>query len=568
MAEASKIDRLVGARNYPTWKLQVKCTLKFKKVWKIITEEETLVAGATEAQREAFEAWKNKAFYTIVLNINPSLLWVVPPDEEDPVVIWNKLKNMFQKDTFANKRELRKKLCTARLAEEGSATDHIKCLTQIFDELAVIDAAVDEEDKVTYLLSSLPESYDVLVTAFDVMDAVPAWTTVVEKVCALDKKKSKKKDEKALMSQTEGSERRCYNCDQTGHIAQDCSREQRQQQRCYECGGTGHIRRECPSVKKTSGKSGGKSRVKSGGRLNGHRRQKACKATEEESDDEEVSLFAQHAMSAVGKGGWIMDSGATAHMCNNEALFTKMDSTKTSRVTVGDGRGLRCAGVGKVVLHLKVPGRKTQRTVMKDVLYVPDLALNMLSVPKANEKGCTVVFKGDKCEVTKEGKVLATGRRSGSLYYLDFASTPKAHVTTAEKESKEDLWHQRYGHLSEISLKKLVEEKMVDGLDFNASKKLTFCNECAASKNHRQKLSKEGKPKGVIELAEAEEPVKVRRPLEKDPDDQRRVRRPVQQCNPPDRYDVWQLVQHQKDRKVIRSKRAKYKSKVTSEGED
>ena len=473
-----------------------------------MTEEETLEAVATEAKREAFETRKNKAFYTIVLNMHPSLLWVVPPDEENPVTIWNRLKEMFQKDTFANKRELRKKLCTARLAEGGSANDHIKCLTQIFDELAVIEAPVEEDDKVTYLLSSLPESYDVLVTAYDAMDAVPTWTTVVEKVCALDKKKSKKEDEKALTSRSGSrsesrSEMRCFECNEPGHMKRDCPSVKKR--RCYECNQPGHFQRDCPTLK-SSGKSGGKS--------NGHGKQKACKAEAEESDDEfEASLFAQHALSAVGKGGWIIDSGATAHMCNDESLFKKMDSTKTSSVTVGDKRSLKCAGVGEVVLCLEVPGGKTQRTAVRGVLYVPELGLNMFSVPKANDKGCVVVFKGGKCEVTKEGKVMATGSRSGSLYYLDVASTTEAHVTTSEKESKEDLWHQRYGHLNETSLKKLVTEDMVDGLDYNASKTLKFCVNCPDGKNHRQKLEKD-QPEG-------------RRPPEEDLDDQRRVGRPV-----------------------------------------
>ena len=485
MAESPRIDRLAGGSNYSTWKLQVKTRLRYKGVWKLVTKDEILPADANAEVKKAFEARKIQAFYTIVLSIHPSLLWMVPQDEEDPAVVWKKLKDMFQKDTFANKRELRKKLCTARLAEGGSANDHVKHLSQIFDELAVVDAAVGEEDKVTYLLSSLPESYEVLVTALETMDTVPAWTTVVEKVCSLDSKKSKKRDdEKALMSKPE--------------------------RRCFECNEPGHFKRDCPTLKKSSNKSGEKSsdktgkksRGKSGGKSNGQGKQKACKA--EESDDEiDFSLTAQHALAAVGKGGWIIDSGATAHMCNDKSLFKKMDSTKTSSVTVGDGRGLKCAGIGEVVLRLKIPEGKTQRTAVRDVLYVPDLAFNLFSVPMANAKGCAVAFKTGKCEVTKEGRVVATGSRTGSLYYVDLASTPKALVTTGEP--KEDLWHQRYGHLGETSLNTLVQESIVDGLDYNASKKLTFCDDCADSKNHRQKFSGEGRRRTeVLELVHSD----------------------------------------------------------------
>nr|XP_024214290.1 serine/arginine-rich splicing factor RS2Z33-like [Halyomorpha halys] len=37
------------------------------------------------------------------------------------------------------------------------------------------------------------------------------------------------------------SERRCYECNRTGHIAAQCTLT-----RCYECGRQGHIARECP----------------------------------------------------------------------------------------------------------------------------------------------------------------------------------------------------------------------------------------------------------------------------------------------------------------------------------
>ena len=378
-------------------------------------------------------------------------------------------------------------------------------------------------------------------------------------------------------------------------MQQDCTQRER---RCYECNGIGHIRPDCPTLKKSSEKTGGKPYGKSGWK--GHGRQKACKAAAEESDDEcEFSLFAQHALSAVGTGGWIIDSGTTSHMCNDKTLFRKIDSTKTSSVTVGDGRGLRCAGVGEVVLCLEIPGGKTQRTAVRDVLYVPGLAFNLFSVPMANRKGCAVVFDNDKSEVMREGRVMATGSRSGSLYYLDCKSTPEAHVTTGEKESKENLWYQRYGHLSETSLKKLVDEGMVNGLDCNASKKLAEPVEVEELVEAKELAEVEGPV-----LAKDEVPVEARRLLE-DSDDQRRAGRPMRQRNPPDRYgkalitdvrdpetheevmatdrakwrdamktemqslkknDVLKPVKLPKDRKIIRSKWV-FKTKVTPEGE-
>ena len=40
-------------------------------------------------------------------------------------------------------------------------------MTEVFEALAVIGDAVSEEDRVVHLLASLPDSYDMLVTAFE-----------------------------------------------------------------------------------------------------------------------------------------------------------------------------------------------------------------------------------------------------------------------------------------------------------------------------------------------------------------------------------------------------------------
>ncbi len=44
---------------------------------------------------------------------------------------------------------------------------------------------------------------------------------------------------------------------------------------------------------------------------------------------------------ATTKGAWIVDSGATTHMCNDELSFTKLKQLQTPQVvTLGDGRSL------------------------------------------------------------------------------------------------------------------------------------------------------------------------------------------------------------------------------------
>ena len=73
----------------------------------------------------------------IVLSVDPKLLYLLR-DPNDPQVVWNKLSNPFQKKTWCNKLQLRRRLFSLRLREGGSVQDHFKIMTQILDELSVI----------------------------------------------------------------------------------------------------------------------------------------------------------------------------------------------------------------------------------------------------------------------------------------------------------------------------------------------------------------------------------------------------------------------------------------------
>ena len=67
--------------------------------------------------------------------------------------------------------------------EGESVQEHIKEMTELFEALAVIGAAVSEEDRVVYLLASLPESYNMLVTALEASsETIPKMATVTERL--------------------------------------------------------------------------------------------------------------------------------------------------------------------------------------------------------------------------------------------------------------------------------------------------------------------------------------------------------------------------------------------------
>ena len=115
-----------------------------------------------------------------MLGVEPSLLYLIDADPTDPVVVWKALADHFQRNTWANKLELKRKLFSMKLEEGGSVQDHIKSLMEVCDQLAVVSEPVKEEDRVVYFLASLPEYYSVLVTALEANSDVPALAVVTE----------------------------------------------------------------------------------------------------------------------------------------------------------------------------------------------------------------------------------------------------------------------------------------------------------------------------------------------------------------------------------------------------
>ena len=110
-------------------------------------------------------------------------------------------------------------------------------------------------------------------------------------------------------------------------------------------------------------------------------------------------MVTTHAFSAVSRGKWIVDSGATCHMCNDREQFIDFkDMSNTQEATLGDGHTLDGTGIGTVKIEALLPDGNTRNCRLENVLYVPKLSYNLLSVSKATEAGTTTKFSGLGCE--------------------------------------------------------------------------------------------------------------------------------------------------------------------------
>ena len=121
MASESKTVTVIplNGSNYPTWKVQCRMALMKDGLWSIVSGSERPPDIAEADKYAKFSARRDRALAIIVLSVEPSLLYLIG-DPEDPITVWKKLADQFQKKTWANKLELRRKLYSLRLKDRDS----------------------------------------------------------------------------------------------------------------------------------------------------------------------------------------------------------------------------------------------------------------------------------------------------------------------------------------------------------------------------------------------------------------------------------------------------------------
>ena len=348
----------LNGSNYPTWKIQCRMALMKDGLWSIANGSERPPDAAEIEKYAKFVTRRDRALATIVLSVDPSFLYLIG-DPEGPIVVWGKLADQFQKKTWAAKLELRRKLHSLRLKDGDSVQDHVRAITEIFDGLSVAGDAVSEEDRVVHLLASLPDSYNMLVTALEANAEVPKMEVVTERLLHEEWKLKNREDAAGADSES-------------AMFAGPRSR--RKGPKCYHCGKFGHIKRNCRELaRENKFDSSYQQDKEKANNADVRRRRRSCSA---ESERESIGLIARHALSACAgrSDSWIVDSGATCHMCNNLRQFVKMQNLeKPLEVALGDGHELEAIGRGDVVLDTKLPSGRVKKCTLNNVLYVPKL---------------------------------------------------------------------------------------------------------------------------------------------------------------------------------------------------
>jgi hypothetical protein len=125
-------------------------------------------------------------------------------------------------------------------------------------------------------------------------------------------------------------------------------------------------------------------------------------------------------------------------------------------IVLGDNTIVRATGHSTVSFQEKL----MPPLVFRDVLYVPRLNKNLISVFSIHDRGFEVSFRGTEILIQPKGSNVTFGRvigtRDGNLYRLIFQSL-HALVSSSNSGQLCELWHRRMAHLHHGALRVLRE---------------------------------------------------------------------------------------------------------------
>ncbi|RVW60263.1 Retrovirus-related Pol polyprotein from transposon TNT 1-94 [Vitis vinifera] len=180
---------------------------------------------------------------------------------------------------------------------------------------------------------------------------------------------------------------------------------------------------------------------------------------------------------------WVLDSGASFHTTPHREIIQNYVAGDFGKVYLADGSALDVVGLGDV--RISLPNGSVW--LLEKVRHIPDLRRNLISVGQLDDEGHAILFVGGTWKVTKGARVLARGKKTGTLY---MTSCPRDTIAVADASTDTSLWHRRLGHMSEKGMKMLLSKGKLPELksiDFD------MCESCILGKQKKVSFLKTGR---------------------------------------------------------------------------
>ncbi|CAG9134816.1 unnamed protein product [Plutella xylostella] len=429
----TNIPKLKGRENYEDWAFAVENFLILEGMEKCVAKE----GDPNDAKAKA----------KIILTIDPSL-YVHIKGEETAMKLWTKLKRLFDDNGFTRRISLLRNLISIRRENCENMSQYVTSILETSQRLNNAGFKISDEWIGSLLLAGLPEKFEPMIMAVEhsglelTADAIKTKLLDMEdgsEVCsgsmrnAFATKGTQKKRSHQMSVSNAKSNVKCYKCKQFGHFMNKCTEN-------------------IPKKKESNAFS---------------------------------AVFLSGSFSQTD---WYVDSGASSHLTSRKDWLSNTTKQQVDEIIIADKSSIPVQGCGDVQITTVV-GDTEYDIPVTEVLYVPDLATNLLSVSQLMKKGNKVTFEDNYCYIyNQRSELVATADLADGVYKLKIKE-----VNCLFTSASGDVWHRRFGHINSKDLN-LMRDGAVHGLQYKdkAQATKTNCIVCCEGKQSRLPFSHNG----------------------------------------------------------------------------
>lgn len=444
----ANVPKLKGRENYDDWCFAAQNVLVLEGMASAI--EKQLPADTSTAAEKAEDA---KAKAKLILTIDPSL-YVHIKHATTTYELWNTLKKMFDDSGYSRKICLLRKLINIRLDSCDSMTQYVTQIVETGQRLQGTGFKLTDEWIGALMLAGLPEMYAPMIMAIEHSGIEVSADVIKTKLMDMCAEVGNSGSENAFLAK--GTQR--FKNGNTGGSHHRQSNETSNQNvkiiKCFNCKQTGHYRNQCPHADNSNRKtSNAFSAVFLSGKFN--------------------------------KNNWYIDSGASKHMtANKNYIVNPSHQLETKEIIIANQTCVPVLCSGDVDIVTVVNGVEYDITV-SDVLCVPNLTTNLLSVSQLIKNGNRVIFKENACMIyNQQNELVGLAELVNGVYRLYTSEAEQLIAATAIASS--ETWHRRLGHINSTSLNKM-KNGAVEGISYTelANIDKSSCTICCEGKQAR-----------------------------------------------------------------------------------
>lgn len=447
------IEKLTGRDNWCTWSFAVKAYLQLEELWECVQ--------GTEVDTKKDLKAKSK----LILLVDP-MLYVHIQDANTSKQVWNNLSNAFQDSGLVRKVGLLKDLINTTLESSNSIEEYVNKIMTSAHKLRSINFEIDDEWLGTLMLAGLPDMYKPMIMGIE-SSGVKISADLIKTKLLQEVKSTSAQDTTTAF----------YSNFKSKSSSQSVQNKKSKGPRCYNCNGYGHLGKQCWH-KKNNKTANDKSKFNNGFVA-------AFSAT----------LLQDH-------NNWYVDSGAAKNMTMHRDWLHNIRPSPVKSIRIADNTFLRAECCGDVTI--RVPAKDGYNKIqVREVIYVPELATNLLSVSKILKANCKIEFSKGGCTIFNQmGREIARADEIDDTYRLKIYNDT-VNAMSAVTEDDTYLWHQRMAHLNFTDVNKIPA--CTSGVKLSPNQENSICITCIEGKQTRQPFPHNGsRATGLLELVHSD----------------------------------------------------------------